>query len=54
MAAKVGVLGVLIRFCFSRATLLMLPSTAVRLEDGTPVAWAFMGELRCHLDRLLS
>jgi hypothetical protein len=28
-----------------RATLLMLPSTVVRLEDGTPVAWAFMGEL---------
>ncbi|KAL2018705.1 hypothetical protein VTK56DRAFT_479 [Thermocarpiscus australiensis] len=25
------------------ATLLMLPSLAVRLEDGTPVAWAFMG-----------
>jgi hypothetical protein len=28
-----------------RATLLMLPSTVARLEDGTPVAWAFMGGL---------
>ena len=27
-----------------RATLLMLPSTAVRLQDGAVVAWAFMGE----------
>ncbi|KAK1752431.1 hypothetical protein QBC47DRAFT_388463 [Echria macrotheca] len=25
------------------ATLLALPSTVVRLEDGTPVAWAFLG-----------
>ncbi|KAK3300407.1 uncharacterized protein B0H64DRAFT_470507 [Chaetomium fimeti] len=24
-------------------TLLMLPSTVMRLEDGTPIAWAFMG-----------
>jgi len=23
----------------------MLPNTVVRLEDGTPIAWAFMGEL---------
>lgn len=27
----------------SRATLLSLPSTVVRLGDGTPVAWAFLG-----------
>ncbi|KAK3328969.1 hypothetical protein B0H66DRAFT_585538 [Apodospora peruviana] len=25
------------------ATLLLLPSTVIRLEDGTPVAWGFMG-----------
>lgn len=35
---------------FSRATLLMLPSTMVRLDDGTPVAWAFMGELGQYWD----
>ncbi|KAK0731723.1 hypothetical protein B0H67DRAFT_476440, partial [Lasiosphaeris hirsuta] len=26
-----------------RATLLLVPSTVVRLDDGTPVAWAFLG-----------
>ncbi|KAK1769954.1 hypothetical protein QBC33DRAFT_529693 [Phialemonium atrogriseum] len=25
------------------ATLLLLPNTAIRLDDGTPIAWAFLG-----------
>ncbi|KAK0632153.1 hypothetical protein B0T14DRAFT_419552, partial [Immersiella caudata] len=28
-----------------RATLLMLPSTVIRLGDGTPAAWAFLAGL---------
>jgi len=23
----------------------MLPSTVIRLDDGTPIAWAFLGKL---------
>lgn len=33
------------RLMGSRKTLLMLPSMLVRLSDGSPVAWAFMGKL---------
>ncbi|KAL2134178.1 hypothetical protein VTI74DRAFT_839 [Chaetomium olivicolor] len=44
-ARKEDIATVLARTSINRkeATLLMLPSTTVRLEDGTPVAWAFMG-----------
>lgn len=31
-------------FFFLRETLLKIPSSILRLEDGTAVAWAFLGE----------
>lgn len=34
---------VLIKTSLDRDTLVVLPSTVLRLEDGTPIAWVFLG-----------